>query len=147
MGTWKLDPENAGNSFLESTEFARQHGMKTLMWFEPERVTDPESLAAKYGYQMEWAIRRQGNSAISNNIGDPACLEWITQRVCKVLRENKVEMYREDNNSDPQFCGIIWTNKKEREERELQSVNLFRAITKCGMILSPVPPVMEAIVL
>ena len=102
VGTWELDPIKwPDHTFLESTDFARQHGMKTLMWFEPERVTDPEALAANHGYRMEWAIRREGCTSISNNIGDPDCLAWTTQRICKVLRENKVEMYREDNNSDP----------------------------------------------
>ncbi len=106
VGTWTLDPAKwPGSSFRESTDFAREHGMKTLMWFEPERVTDPESLAENYGYRPEWAIRREGCGSVSNNIGIPECLEWTTNRICKVLRENKVEMYREDNNSDP---GSLW---------------------------------------
>ena len=72
--------------------------MKTLVWFEPERVTDPESLEKNYGYNIDWAIREEGERTISNNIGDPECLKWTTERICKMLRENKVEMYREDNN-------------------------------------------------
>lgn len=126
VGTWELDPKKwPGNSFLESTEFARRHKMKTLMWFEPERVTDPESLAARYGYQLQWAIRRPESRAISNNIGDPACLRWITERICKVLRENKVEMYREDNNSDP---AVLWEflDAQEGEKR--------KGITECKFI-------------
>ena len=99
VGTWELDPKKwPGQSFLESTEFAREHGMKTLVWFEPERVTDPENLAKNYGYNTDWAIRVEGERTISNNIGAPACLKWTTERICKMLRENKVEMYREDNN-------------------------------------------------
>lgn len=102
VGTWELDPTKwPDKTFLESTDFAREHGMKTLMWFEPERVTDPDSLVRKYGYKKEWAIVREGYPNIANNIGNPECLKWTTERVCKVLRENKVEMYREDNNSDP----------------------------------------------
>ena len=99
VGTWELDPVKwPGNSFLESTDFAREHNMKTLVWFEPERVTDPENLSKNYGYNEEWAIRVEGEKAISNNIGNPDCLKWTTERICKMLRENKVEMYREDNN-------------------------------------------------
>ena len=106
VGTWALDPEKwPDKTFRESTDFAREHGMKTLMWFEPERVTDPESLVKNHSYRQEWAIRREGCGAISNNIGIPECLAWTTERICKVLRENKVEMYREDNNSDP---GALW---------------------------------------
>ena len=99
VGTWELDPTKwPDKTFLESTDFARQNGMKTLVWFEPERVTDPENLAKNYGYKKEWAIRMEGEKTISNNIGDPECLAWTTERICKMLRENKVEMYREDNN-------------------------------------------------
>ncbi len=110
VGTWKLDPVKwPSGSFRASTDFARAHGMKTLMWFEPERVTDPESLAARHGYDLRWAIRREAGpgkrSAISNNIGDPDCYAWTVDRICSVLRENRVEMYREDNNSDP---GALW---------------------------------------
>lgn len=99
VGTWELDPVKwPDKSFLESTDFARANGMKTLVWFEPERVTDPENLAKNYGYNIDWAIRVEGERTISNNIGDPKCREWTTERICKMLRENKVEMYREDNN-------------------------------------------------
>ena len=99
VGTWELDPIKwPGDSFLESTDFARQNGMKTLVWFEPERVTDPVNLAKNFGYNTNWAICVDGEGAISNNIGDHECLKWTTERICKMLRENKVEMYREDNN-------------------------------------------------
>ena len=106
VGTWELDPVKwPGKTFLESTDFARKHGMKTLMWFEPERITDPDSLVKYHGYRPDWAIRKEGWTAISNNIGDPDCLAWTTERICRVLRDNRVEMYREDNNSDP---GALW---------------------------------------
>lgn len=108
VGTWELDPVKwPGKSFLESTDFAREHGMKTLVWFEPERVTDPENLAKNYGYHLDWAIRVAGERAISNNIGNPECLKWTTERICKMLRENKVEMYREDNNCN---ASKLWTH-------------------------------------
>jgi alpha-galactosidase len=72
--------------------------MKTLVWFEPERVTDPENLAKNFGYNIDWAIRVPGERTISNNIGNPDCFKWTVDRICKMLRENRVEMYREDNN-------------------------------------------------
>ena len=99
VGTWEMDPYKwPGETFLESTDFAREHGMKTIVWFEPERVTDPENLAKNFGYNADWAIRIEGERTISNNIGDPDCLAWTTERICTMLRKNKVEMYREDNN-------------------------------------------------
>lgn len=106
VGTWTLDPAKwPGDTFRQSTDFARAHGMKTIMWFEPERVTDPEALAENWGYDPRWAIRLPGVKAISNNIGDPACFRWTADRILRTLKENRVEMYREDNNSDQ---ALLW---------------------------------------
>lgn len=128
VGTWELDPVKwPGKTFLESTDFARENGMKTLMWFEPERVTDPDNLVKNYGYKREWAIEREGFANIANNIGDPECLAWTTERVCKTLRENKVEMYREDNNSDP---AALWKYLDEREGENR------KGITECKFIMA-----------
>ncbi len=126
VGTWELDPAKwPGDSFRKSTDFARENGMKTLMWFEPERVTDPESLAENFGYNPEWAIRREGVRAISNNIGDEACYNWTVSRITKTLRENRVEMYREDNNCDA--AGLWkWLDEREGENRQ--------GITECKFI-------------
>lgn len=100
IGTWELDRAKwPGNSFRESTDYARAHNMKTLVWFEPERVTHPQELQKNYGYNAAWALDT-GEGFFTNNIGDPACLEWTTQRILKMMGEEGVEMYREDNNSD-----------------------------------------------
>lgn len=126
VGTWELDPVKwPGDTFLESTEFAREHGMKTLVWFEPERVTDPENLSKNFGYNSDWAIAMEGTKVISNNIGNEECFDWITTRICKMLRHNKVEMYREDNNGDP---AKLWSfmDEKEGENRT--------GITECKFI-------------
>ena len=126
VGTWCLDPAKwPGNTFRESTDFARDHGMKTIMWFEPERVTDPESLAGNWNYDPRWAIRLPGVKAVSNNIGDPACFQWTLQRILRILRENRVEMYREDNNSDQ---ALLW-NHLDRLEGEDRA-----GITECRFI-------------
>lgn len=106
VGTWELDPEKwPGKSFRESTDYARKNGMRTLMWFEPERVTDVPDLVKNFGYKKEWAISFPGYYAISNNIGDPDCFNWTLGRITKVICENKVEMYREDNNCD---AAMLW---------------------------------------
>jgi alpha-galactosidase len=96
------------------------------MWVERERVTEPDNLAAKYGYKKEWAIVREGYRNIANNIGDPECLAWTTERVCKTLRENKVEMYREDNNSNP---ADLWQYLDGREGE------MRLGITECKFIM------------
>ncbi|MBR4888971.1 MAG: alpha-galactosidase [Clostridia bacterium] len=124
VGTWELDPEKwPGRTFAESVDFAHEHGTKTLVWFEPERVTDPDNLAKNFGYNTDWAIRVEGERTISNNIGVPECLEWTTNRICKMLRENKVDMYREDNNCNP---APLWKHLDAQDGRQ--------GITECKFI-------------
>ena len=126
VGTWELDPNKwPGDTFLESTEFARKNGMKTLVWFEPERVTMPKELEKNFGYNSEWAISMEGTDVISNNIGNPECFDWVTERICNMLRHNKVEMYREDNNGDP---AKLWAFLDGKEDGERSG------ITECKFI-------------
>ncbi len=126
VGTWCLDPAKwPGNTFRESTDFARDHGMKTIMWFEPERVTDPESLAENWNYDLRWAIRLPGVKAVSNNIGDPACFQWTLERILRTLRENRVEMYREDNNSDQ---ALLWNHLDSLEGEDRAGITECRFI-------------------
>jgi len=66
-----------------------------------------------------------GTNVISNNIGDPECLKWTTDRICKMLRENKVEMYREDNNCN---AAALWAHL-DRGEGENRN-----GITECKFI-------------
>ena len=100
VGSWELDKVKwPGKSFRESVEYGHAHGIKTFVWFEPERVTNPKALAENYGYNEEWAIA--SGKKINNNLGNPDCLDWTANRIIKFMRENDVDMYREDNNSDP----------------------------------------------
>jgi len=104
IGTWELDREKwPGGSFRESVDWAHERGIKTLVWFEPERVTHVDGLVRNFGYKAEWALP-YGNVSITNNIGDDGCLNWTLGRITKMMEENQIDLYREDNNSDPMPC-------------------------------------------
>jgi alpha-galactosidase len=104
IGAWELDTVKwPGNSFRESVDFAHAHGMKTLVWFEPERVTHVDDLVKNWGYKKEWAIEGSGWT-IANNIGNEECLQWTLGRILSFMEKHNVDMYREDNNSDPREC-------------------------------------------
>lgn len=126
VGTWTMDKLKwPADSFRQSTDFARAHGMKTLMWFEPERVTDVDNLVKNFGYRPEWAIRQPGNRAIPNNIGDPDCFAWTLDKIKTTLTENRVEMFREDNNSNP---GPTWSYMDSLEGPDR------KGITECKFV-------------
>ncbi len=107
VGTWELDREKwPGDSFLQSNTACHKEGMKVLVWFEPERVCNVPALCKNYGYKEEWSIG-DGISR-TNDLGNPDCLAWTLGRITKFLGEHGVDMYREDNNSDP---GFAWPYK------------------------------------
>ena len=101
VGTWDLDTLKwPGKTFLESNEACHKQGMKVLVWFEPESVCDVEDLAKNYGYNPEWADHNRANR-YTNNLGIPECLDWTLGRITKMMGENGVDLFREDNNSNP----------------------------------------------
>ena len=99
IGSWEIDKKKwPGESFRESVDEFHRHGIRTLVWFEPERVTHVDDLVRNYGYKREWAIEAGG--AITNNIGDPECLKWTAERMIAMMEKNGVDLYREDNNAN-----------------------------------------------
>lgn len=122
VGAWVLDEQKWGKDgvhFKESVEYAHANGVKTLMWVEPERVTEIDSLVENYGYKKEWAIPRFpdyypfGYAYIMNNISNPECYEWTKNRVFKLLKDNKIDLYREDYNLyNPGECWVLQDQKE-----------------------------------
>ncbi len=100
VGTWELDRGKwPGKTFRESNEACHKLGMKVFVWFEPERVTHLDDLCGNYGYKQEWGVPT--GRSITSNIGDDGCLAWTLGRITKMMEEHAVDMYREDNNSNP----------------------------------------------
>lgn len=120
VGSWELDTVKwPKGSFRASVDAGHAVGMKTLVWFEPERVCDPGALAANYGYREEWAIpngenpMRKGAPAFWNNLGDPACLAWTLGRIFALMDAGDIDLYREDHNVSPDAA---WQEGDRRDE-------------------------------
>lgn len=108
VGTWEMDPVKwPDNTFREMTDYCREHGTKTFLWFEPERVTHLDGMVQNYGYKREWVLSDHGNNnCYINNLGNKECLEWTLNRIVSTMEEHGIDMYREDFNMDP---GIFWS--------------------------------------
>jgi alpha-galactosidase len=125
VGTWELDNVKwPANSFRESVDFCHAQGMKTLVWFEPERVTHVDELVKNWGYRREWAIAC--GKVIANDIGNDACFEWTLGRILGFLERYDVDMYREDNNCDPRVC---WDTLAAREGENRRGIVENKSVT------------------
>jgi alpha-galactosidase len=92
-GTWEPDTVRFPNGLRAISDHARAKGVKTLVWFEPERVADKTWLAKNH---PEWLL--DGKLL---NLGNAEARDWLTDHVDRVLREQGIDLYRQDFNMDP----------------------------------------------
>ncbi|OJV40295.1 MAG: hypothetical protein BGO25_03895 [Acidobacteriales bacterium 59-55] len=106
VGTWEVDTTRFPKGIREVSDHAHSKGVKTILWFEPERVTKGTWL---YEHHPEWLLTpppNPGNQLYDNawrlfNFGNPQALEWMTNHVDKVITEQGIDLYRQDFNMDP----------------------------------------------
>lgn len=91
-GSWIVDTERFPGKLSEVSEHVEKYGAKTLLWFEPERVTENTFLSTK----KEWLL----GSHLAD-LGNDEFRSWLTDRVDTVLGEGKISLYRQDFNIDP----------------------------------------------
>jgi alpha-galactosidase len=96
VGTWEVDKTRFPRGLKAITDQVHSHGMKTLLWFEPERVAEGTWLADN---KADWILG--GKQGGLFDLGNPQALQWITDRVDKVLCEEGIDLYRQDFNIAP----------------------------------------------
>ena len=95
-GTWEVDLKRFPRGLKAVTDHAHAKGLKTVLWFEPERVSGGTWLMEKH---PEWLLDGPGNRLL--NLGNPEAREWLTDHVDKFLTEQGIDLYRQDFNMDP----------------------------------------------
>ena len=91
-GTWEPDAKRFPKGLREVSDYARTKEMKTLVWFEPERVAEGTWLARVH---PEWLL------GCLLNLGHPDALHWLIEHVCRTIREQGIDFYRQDFNMEP----------------------------------------------
>ena len=95
-GTWEPDPERFPDGLKSVSDAAARSGADLLLWFEPERVTPDSGIDREH---PEWLLRREdANDHRLLNLGIPECRQWLTDHVCRLIRENGIKIYRQDLN-------------------------------------------------
>jgi alpha-galactosidase len=78
-GTWEPDANRFPRGLRAISDHARKKGVRTLVWFEPERVAGGTWLSQNH---PKWLL---GGTLL--NLGDPQARAWLTDHVDRVLRE------------------------------------------------------------
>ena len=102
-GFWEPDSAKFPQGFAPFTDWARQHGMKSMLWFEPERIGYTNSVPEAYQLPVlatehpDWLLH--GTECGSYfNLGDPAALSWLQDHLSTIIGREKLDWYREDFN-------------------------------------------------
>lgn len=102
-GTWKPNPEHFPNGFGPIGKKCEENGMRFLLWFELERVTEGSELDVEHPEWMLYAKDEDGKVSWTRmlNLADPDCLNWAIERVDSIIKDGHVKIYRQDFNMAP----------------------------------------------
>lgn len=96
-GTWEVDTGRFPRGLRAISDHSRAKGVKTIVWFEPERVTPGTFL---YTNNPSWLLGKDGQQKLLN-LGHPEAHAWLVEHISKTIREQGIDLYRQDYNIDP----------------------------------------------
>lgn len=97
VGDWRVNTTtHPTGDLLPIADAVHKAGLKFLLWFEPERMTDSAPILKAH---PEF---RHGQLV---DFGNPAALQWIQDTVYGMIAKHKIDVYRQDFNMDP---GPVW---------------------------------------
>lgn len=94
-GNLNVDTKRFPSEFADISEFAAQHDMKTLLWFEPEVVRLPNELLDEDGIKPEWILGENGTWRLAN-MGIPEFVDWLFDKVTSIIEKGGISLYRQD---------------------------------------------------
>ncbi|MBN1341297.1 MAG: NPCBM/NEW2 domain-containing protein [Phycisphaerae bacterium] len=95
-GTWEVDTKRFPRGLRAISDYAHSKGIKTIVWFEPERVHPGTWLTEKH---PEWILGGKNGGLL--NLGNPEAWKWLTDHVDKLITDQGIDLYRQDFNMDP----------------------------------------------
>ncbi len=96
VGTWLVDSNRFPRGLRAVSDHAHTKGMKTLVWFEPERVVEGTWLAR---HHPEWVLGGAKGGLL--NLGNDDARRWLIEHVDRQIAEQGIGLYRQDFNMDP----------------------------------------------
>lgn len=118
-GTWEPDPERFQNGMKPVGDCAARHDAQFLLWFEPERVRPDTWL---YNERPQWLLRREGVANVILDLGNTEARQWLTDHVCRIIRESGVRVYRQDFNWE---LLRFWRENEQGPDRIGMNENLY----------------------
>ncbi len=97
VGTWEVDTKRFPGGLRPICDHGHAKGVKSIVWFEPERVMPDTWLSDKH---PEWLLGADGGTKLLN-LGNPQAREWLIDHIDKLITSEGIDLYRQDFNMDP----------------------------------------------
>ncbi len=97
VGTWEPDAKRFPQGLRAVTDYVHSKGLKSIVWFEPERVMPGTWLYEKH---PEWLLGAEGENKLLY-LGNPEAWSWLVEHIGGMLKDQGIDLYRQDFNFDP----------------------------------------------
>lgn len=121
---WECDPSRFPDGIREVSDYCHMNGMRTIVWFEPERVHPGTWL---YENKPEWIMKTAENETGLLRIGNPECRKWIADKIGTFMKAQGIDIYRQDFNISP---GAYWEHEDTPDRQgvaEIQHITGYLA--------------------
>ena len=107
VGDWRVNPGMFPEGTLKTvSDAAHAANMRFLLWFEPERAMPGTPVFEEHPeYFHPTPVIVKGKPRYLLDLGSDAAWQYIFDALCRIIRENCVDIYRQDFNLDPQ---AVW---------------------------------------
>ncbi|MHB0961296.1 MAG: alpha-galactosidase [Pirellulaceae bacterium] len=123
-GNLDPDPVRFPRGLRPVADAAHANGLKFLLWFEPERampgswlyqnhpqwLLTPANLPPERAYETDWKML---------NFGDSEALAWAKSHYSRFIKENGIDIYRQDCNLHPLY---YWRNGESPDRQGIREI-------------------------
>jgi alpha-galactosidase len=95
-GTWEVDQQRFPGGLRPITDHGRSKGVRSIVWFEPERVAADTWLSNEH---PEWVLGGEKGGLL--NLGNPDAWRWCVEHIDGIITQEGIDLYRQDYNIDP----------------------------------------------
>ncbi len=108
-GTWEVDQKRFPGGLRPITDHGRGKGVRSIVWFEPERVAADTWLANEH---PDWVLGGEQGGLL--NLGNPEAWRWCVEHIDCIITKEGIDLYRQDYNIDPLD---FWRNNDAPDRR------------------------------
>jgi alpha-galactosidase len=95
-GTWEVDSRRFPRGLRAISDYAHANNIKTLVWFEPERVASDTWIANNH---PDWVLGGKNGGLL--NLGNSDARRWLLEHFDALMKDQGIDLYRQDFNMDP----------------------------------------------